>query len=93
MVDNTNATAAARARYITAAKAAGFSVIGYYFSSDVQAALDRNRQRAGREQIPEKAILGLARLLERPSPAEGFDQLWYVRMDDSGGFIVEEWHE
>jgi hypothetical protein len=28
-----------------------------------------------------------------PSKAEGFDELWYVRMDGNGGFIVEEWND
>jgi len=25
--------------------------------------------------------------------AEGFDELWYVRMDDNSSFIIEEWND
>jgi predicted kinase len=42
VVDNTNVTAEARAHFIAAAKTAGFRVAGYYFRSDVRAALARN---------------------------------------------------
>ncbi len=35
VVDNTNPTAAERARYVTPARAAGFRVVGYYFASKV----------------------------------------------------------
>ena len=45
VVDNTNVTAAARAYFIAPAKAAGFRVTGYYFRSDVKAAL------LGREHV------------------------------------------
>ena len=42
VADNTNPTLADRERYIGAAKAADFKVIGYYFRSDVDAALAYN---------------------------------------------------
>jgi hypothetical protein len=29
--------------------------------------------------------------LELPALGEGFDELWQVRMDGEGGFVVEEW--
>jgi predicted kinase len=93
VVDNTNATATARARYIREARAAGFRVVGYYFESKVADALERNRLRRDGEQIPEKGLLGIAGRLERPAYAEGFDELMYVRMDGRGGFIVEPWRE
>lgn len=93
VIDNTNASAAERKRFITPAREAGFKVIGYYFSSRVQDALERNRQRQGRARIADKGVLGAAGRLELPSLAEGFDELWYVRMDGRGGFIVEEWND
>ena len=91
VVDNTNVTSAARAYFIAPAKAAGFRVAGYYFRSDVKAALLRNRQRSGAARVPDKAILGTYKRLELPGSAESFDALFYVRMGESGEFLVEEW--
>jgi hypothetical protein len=31
--------------------------------------------------------------LELPSLEEGFDKLYYVRVDGNGGFVVEEWKD
>src|SRR5213593_1100172 len=52
VVDNTNVTRADRARYISAGRAAGFRVIGYYFPTDPRKAFERNRKRPGKENIP-----------------------------------------
>ncbi len=92
VIDNTNASPAERELFITPAREAGFKVVGYYFSSKVQDALERNRQREGKARIHENGILGTASRLKLPSKAEGFDELWYVRIDGNGGFIVEEWN-
>jgi predicted kinase len=91
VVDNTNVTAAERARYIAPARAAGFAVIGYYFSASLSEALERNRQRMGRARIPEKGVLGTYKRLELPQMGEGFDQLYYVEIDAAGEFKVKEW--
>lgn len=91
VVDNTNPRATDRAVYITAAAAAGFRVVGYYFQSQVDACQARNLERPPAQQIPFKGILGTAGRLERPSRAEGFAELYYVRIDPLGGFVVEEW--
>lgn len=93
VLDNTNLTREARAGYISQAKAAEFSVVGYYFKSDIQAALERNRQRNGKILIPEKGILGAYRRLELPSLDEGFDQLFYVEIVEDGQFLVKEWSD
>jgi predicted kinase len=93
VVDNTNLTREGRANYINQAKAAGFSVIGYYFKSALQAALERNRQRSGKALIPEKGIIGAHRRLELPSSDEGFDRLFYVEIAEDGQFVVKEWSD
>ncbi|HEY3308442.1 MAG TPA: AAA family ATPase [Desulfuromonadaceae bacterium] len=93
VVDNTNATILARAQFIEPAKAARFRVIGYYFSSKIAEALQRNSQRPGKARVPDRAVHGIAGSLELPQREEGFDELWYVRMDGMGGFIVEEWKD
>jgi hypothetical protein len=85
------ATEAERERFITPARAAGFKIVGYYFSSRVQEALERNRQRIGKARIPDKGIFVIAARLQLPNLAEGFDELWYVQTDGNGGFVVEEW--
>lgn len=93
VIDNTNASAVERKRYIAPSKDAGFQVDGYYFSSRMKEALERNRQREGSARIPDKGVIGVAGRLELPSLSEGFDKLWYVRMDGNGGFVVEEWND
>ena len=93
VVDNTNATETFRARYISAAKHAGFRVIGYYFQSKALDALQRNRQRPGHQVVPDLAIWGTAKRLQAPRYAEGFDQLYYVTLLPPDQFSVQEWQD
>jgi predicted kinase len=93
VVDNTNATRAERQVYLRAAKDAGFRVIGYYFQSRVEDCRRRNEQRPPDKQVPLRGILGTAGRMELPSLEEGFDELHYVRIDEAGRFVVEEWKE
>lgn len=93
VIDNTNVTREDRAKYINAAKAAGFNVIGYYFQSKLQESIDRNSKRSGKALIPVKGILATHRKLELPNYDEGFDQLFYVSINDAGEFIVTEWSD
>jgi predicted kinase len=93
VIDNTNASIAERRRFIEPAIEAGFKVVGYYFSSRVSGALERNRQREGAARIHDNGVLGTARRLQQPSKSEGFDELWYVRMDGNGSFVIEEWND
>ncbi len=88
VVDNTNVTMAGRARYIELARAAGFRVVGYYFRSTLQDAVQRNRQRAGSKVIPEKGIAATHRRLQAPSLREGFDELYRVTINGRNGFAV-----
>ena len=92
VVDNTNVTRAERERYVVAAKNAGFRVIGYYFESRVSDALVRNATRLPEMQISERGVKGTAGRLERPAAAEGFDELYYVRIE-AAGFTVEAWRD
>jgi predicted kinase len=91
VVDNTNVTPEERARYIASAKAAGFRVVGYYFQSRLSDAIQRNRRRVLPKAIPDVAIAGTHKRLQVPSPAEGFDELYYVTLNASGEFMVEKW--
>ncbi len=91
VVDNTNPTVEARARYIQLAQAGGFRVTGYYFQSIAADALRRNESRPAAERVPARAILGTLKRLQAPSPAEGFDSLYYVSISQTGEFSVREW--
>ena len=89
-VDNTNPTKADRERYISVAKAAGYTVIGYYFRSSIGESMERNAQRTGKARVPDVAVASIHAKLKLPDYGEGFDELYYVRMGDNG-FIVDEW--
>ena len=92
VIDNTNPTRQERAVYIEPSKARRYTIVGYYFQAKVADCLQRNSQRPEVQRVPDVAILAAAKKLELPSFAEGFDQLWYVRLSDAG-FIVEEWRD
>ncbi|WP_010587386.1 AAA family ATPase [Schlesneria paludicola] len=92
VVDNTSPTRAERAPYIQAATEAKYSVVAYYFQSQVDDCLQRNQQRPKAERVPDVAIFATAKKLERPTLTEGFTKLYYVRLE-AGQFVVEEWHD
>src|SRR5262249_38996676 len=92
VIDNTNPTRDDRIRYVAAAKAARYAVVGYYFQSKVEECLRRNRERTEIERVPDIAILSTAKKLELPTWDEGFDQMYYVRLEDRR-FVVEEWRD
>lgn len=91
VVDNTNPTVAERAEYIRQAKNHGFKVIGYYFNSKPSDCLARNAYREEKSRIPEKGVLGTYKRLQLPSLEEGFDELYYVKIDGEQTFQVMEW--
>jgi predicted kinase len=80
VVDNTNPTGAERRRYITAARPAGFKLIGYYFDVPVTECLERNKARQGKAIIPVPALYGTRKKLQVPALAEGFDELFTVTL-------------
>lgn len=91
-VDNTNVTKALRARYLTSAKTAGYRTVGLFFQSVLADCLARNETREGKAKVKRLAVLGMSAQLELPSPDEGFDQLFFVRIAD-GLFEIEPWKE
>ena len=93
VIDNTNPTPEDRARYVGAAKAAGFEVAGYYFQSKIEECKARNQQRQADQVVPLPGLLGTYAKLVRPTLAEGFDALWYERIGTDGQFVVEEWSD
>lgn len=90
VVDNTNPTKEDRSKYIGISKANKFKVIGYYFQSKLNESIARNSLRVGKENIPEIGIGGTFNKLELPSFEEGFDELYYVQIENDR-FKVKEW--
>lgn len=91
VVDNTNPTVIDRKKYIDIAKAAQFKIVGYYFKSDISSAILRNDKREGKEFVPLSSIKSTYAKLELPDKIEGFDELYYVSINEENRFIVEEW--
>ena len=90
VVDNTNPTRKDRARYIDAAKERGYRVIGYYFQSSISACKERNSRREGKARVPDAALAAVYCQLELPVWEEGYDELYYVRIDQDS-FVIEPW--
>lgn len=91
-IDNTNPQKADREKYIPTAKAAGYHIIGYFMESKLSTCMDRNRQRSGKERIPDTAIACISNKLELPSFAEGFDELYFVS-NNGKDMTIEKWRE
>ncbi|CAN5849475.1 hypothetical protein BH20ACI4_BH20ACI4_32600 [soil metagenome] len=93
VIDKTNPTIENRAKYIALAKEYKFAVIGYYFASNLADAIERNNKREGKAKIPEKAIHSTFNRLQIPKLPEGFDELFYVKIDSAKVFDVETWKD
>lgn len=87
-VDNTNASPAERAGVIAQARVHGATIVGYWFPPDVAGSRARNATREGRARVPDVAIYATAKRLAPPSHSEGFDTLYEVHFDGTGGFVV-----
>lgn len=93
VVDNTNPTVEERKKYIDLAKKAHYKIIGYYFPTTTEKALQRNQHRTGKARIPIAGILGTFKKLRTPAWHEGFDQLYTVEINAENQFVVKEWQE
>ncbi len=90
VLDNTNPTPADRQGAVAVARLHSARVVCYYFDSDRRSALGRNRRREGKARVPDVAILTTAKRLVPPSYAEGFDEIYVVRLTDQGAFDVSQ---
>jgi predicted kinase len=93
VVDNTNPTPAVRAPLIALGQQYGATIAGFYLASNLGACLERNRQRVGRARVPDVALFSTRKQLLPPTYAEGFDQIFFVRIGDASAFTVEPWYE
>lgn len=93
VIDKTNVMAGDREKYILQAKSRKFSVVGYYFRSNLKDALRRNEQREGRAKIEERGVIATYDRLKLPTYSEGFDKLFYVWINENDEFVIEEWKD
>jgi predicted kinase len=89
VVDATNPIPADRRRYVEPAREAGFRVVGYLVEVSDAEAHARNAARTGTRRVPAAALVGTGRRLLRPTPEEGFDELWHATAAPGGGWRIE----
>lgn len=75
VIDNTNATAKERSRYIALAKAHRFEVICYWFDTPAEILKRRNEERPLQERVPPAGLFGTLKSFEPPAETEGFDSV------------------
>jgi predicted kinase len=92
VLDNTSPSVADRAVPIGQARAFGARIVGYYFESKISECLERNALRNARARVPDVGMFATLKRLVRPSYAEGFDELFHVRLIDDG-FSVSPWQD
>ena len=80
VVDNTNPTVGDREPLIGLGRELGARIVGYRFESPVRECLARNAHREGKARVPDVAIFATAKRLVPPTRAEGFDELYRVRL-------------
>ncbi len=88
VVDNTNPTLADRAELIQLGRMYSAEIVGYYFVPEVSQSLARNKQRIGKEKVPDIAIFATMKRFVHPTYEEGFDRLFCVVANDDGTFNV-----
>ena len=88
VIDNTNPTKADRARYIQRAIDAGFEVISYYFETDLNSTLERNKQRQGKAYIPEIGVRATYKKIQISHLSEGFSEIFQVKIIGHGEFSI-----
>jgi len=89
VIDNTNPLPSDRARYVGAARAAGFRVIAYFFKTELQDAMRRNNQRKLKKKVPAVAVAGTFKKIQAPTAEEGFDEIHTVEINSENQFIVK----
>jgi predicted kinase len=88
VVDNTNPGRADRAPLIALGREYGATISGYFFESDFDVCLARNDRREGTALVPFVGVAQTAARLEPPTVEEGFDRLFFVRIDGDQ-FVIE----
>lgn len=89
VIDNTNPGVQDRAKYFNLLKDEDFKIKGYYFSSKLNDSIKRNIMRS--KPVPEIGIRGTYNKLVLPGLEEGFDELYYVKIENNT-FEVSPWN-
>ena len=74
-----------RARALSIARAAGCRTVGVWLDTPFALAQARNAGRQGLARIGEETMRHVQAQLEAPTLDEGFDELWVITPDASGG--------
>lgn len=90
VVDNTNPTPAVRENLVRLGRVAGARVVAYWFSTELATCLARNAARTGRALVPPGILVQTHARTVRPTRAEGFDEVYHVRLGPGG---YEIWPE
>jgi predicted kinase len=93
VLDKTNLTREERGKHIVSAKGFGFKIIGYYFQTNLEKALERNNQRKGKAKVLDKGLFSSFKRLQISKLEEGFDELFYVSINEENDFVVEDWKD
>lgn len=87
-VDNTNPSPNEWAPVIEVARTFDATAAGYWFPVDVEASIARNAARDS--PVPDVGLFTTLGRLRRPTQSDGFDELYSVTINDTGGFTVTE---
>lgn len=82
VIDNTNPKESDRARYIPLLKSKKYKIAAYYFCPDLERAIQWNIKRSLKQQIPKKGLVATYKQLEAPNLAEGFDEIYEIRVNE-----------
>jgi predicted kinase len=93
VVDNTNPRVEDRLALIEIARRFDVRVRGFFFWSLLSESVARNSMRVGKSRVPDIGLFATAKVLRRPSYAEGFDELYLVRIAAAQEFVVEPYTE
>ncbi len=89
VIDNTNPTVVERKKYIDLFRKHKYKIVSYYFRTNVQDALRRNKGRVGKLRIPDKGIWATFRKLETPEWEEGFDEMYEIKITANSFSMIE----
>lgn len=92
VIDNTNPARTDREKYIALANANRYKIVGYYFQSKLDVAIERNKTRMGKEKISDAGLRGTYAKLQIPAVDEGFHELYYVELTNNT-FTIKEWSD
>lgn len=85
VIDNTNVSKESRKKYIELAQHNKYEIVGYYFESNIQDCLERNKNR--KDSINKIGVKSKYKELEKPLYEEGFDKILNVKIIDNEFYI------